>query len=85
MSASAREVIVTAAADCPQVLIRGDVYELGDTIIAALSAAGFVVVPREPTEEMVSALWNALENDIPHTVTFRAALKVAISAAEGKK
>lgn len=68
-----------------QVVPAHDAEKTPEILLAALSAAGLVIVPREPTEEMVSALWNALENDIPHTVTFRAALKVAISAAEGKK
>ena len=78
MSASAREVLILAwKLRYPQMDAEKEV----EALLEFLPSAGFVVVPREPTEEMVSALWNALENDIPHTVTFRAALKVALSAS----
>lgn len=85
MSASARDALTDylydAFNDPPHGWSRIDCATEARDILTALSAAGFVIVPREPTEEMVSALWNALENDIPHTVTFRAALKVALSAS----
>lgn len=52
---SAREVMTDAAAACQSVVIHGDVYELTDYVIAALRAAGYALVPVEPTEAMVQA------------------------------
>lgn len=51
-----------------------------DTIIAALSAAGLVIVPKEPTEEMVNAaqmvIWNT-----PDDTTMDDTRKMMIAAA----
>ncbi len=80
--ASARDVIVTAASDCPKVAIRGDVYELADDIIAALSAAGFVIVPREPTKQMVDAVESYAGRQVHNQ--FKAWWSCAVSA-EGKQ
>lgn len=54
MSKTAREVIAAAGR-------RGDRFRhyvgwpTADEILAALDAAGFVIVPKEPTEKMLSA------------------------------
>lgn len=56
MTASAKEVISDAihlpgARKCD---------EYADAILAALDAAGYVVVPREPTPAMVASAWDTI-------------------------
>jgi hypothetical protein len=51
-------------------------YDHADAILAALDAAGLVVVPREPTEEMEEA-W--LENDHQQTASGDYAVMLAAS------
>ena len=40
--------------------------ELAESIRAALSAAGYAIVPREPTKEMDEAGYDAIERDHEH-------------------
>lgn len=65
--------------------------------LAALSAAGFVVVPREPTEEMIKAYYHAMDGTHPtakmnprkalvdHHIKAQKRYRSMLSAAEGKK
>lgn len=84
MSASAREVLGDWILDRDIQLRAGEsVNKQADQIIAALSAAGFVVVPREPTEEMLRAstmLAPTWDDDAS-----RRKWSAMLSAAEGKK
>lgn len=60
MTASAKEVIAAAQVE----FLHGvpvSVTDAGATaILAALDAAGLVVVPREPTPAMVAAAWDTI-------------------------
>ena len=42
-----------------------DYLEDADAIIAALDAAGFVIVPREPTKAMLDAFYKKVKSDHP--------------------
>jgi len=58
-------------------------YELSDFIMATLSAAGYVIVPKEPTEAMVNA-GTDVRWEMPTTNTkgIREIYTAMISAAE---
>ena len=38
---------------------------MADQFLKDLDAAGFVVVPKEPTDEMLDAFWRAMFNEPP--------------------
>ena len=58
MTASAKEVIAAAIKSRPA---WNTPYSAdADAILAALDAAGYVVVPREPTPAMVAAAWDTI-------------------------
>lgn len=60
MTASAKEVIAAAQVE----FLHGVPVSVTDAgaaaILAALDAAGFVIVPREPTPAMVAAAWDTI-------------------------
>ena len=68
-----REVIGDAAADCPSVSISGDVYALGDAIIADIEREGFAVVRKEPTQDVLRAVRHAARGLAPAPI-YRAML-----------
>lgn len=53
---SARDVILNAVGDTADEISCGLVINVTDAILAALSAAGFVIVPREPTGDARAVL-----------------------------
>lgn len=91
MSASARDAVSDWLLDKDINITRGSTNDLADNLIAALSAAGFVIVPREPTGAMGSAFENALFDVVDgydFTIDKDAAPRLwsaMLSAAEGKK
>lgn len=108
MSASARDVLKSwwCASRGGNICSKAHLAECGscsvcaDDIISVLSSAGFVVVPREPTEEMMDAAYQAQINEanyepwptdpsgaeyVSEWVCARIAYRAMLSAAEGKK
>ena len=100
MSASAREVLASIDVEFSH---NGEVYafDLGSdnatVALAALSGAGFAVVPREPTEEMIKAYYHAMDGTHPtakmnprkalvdHHIKAQKRYRAMLSAAEGKQ
>lgn len=81
-------------------LLHGGHYKTVDQQIDALSAAGFVIVPREPTDVMLEAAYQAQIDDasyepwptdpsgaeyVSEWVCARIAYRAMVSAAEGKQ
>lgn len=74
----AREVI--AGIPMHKTVMMLDGAERADSILSALDAAGYVVVPKEPSEEMVKAYVaaaNTLDNTAAWTVSAPAAERTA--------
>lgn len=88
---TAIEVIEDISANAFQILSRDDKNGLAKLIEAKLNAAGFVIVPKEPTEEMIAAgaeedAWCYSEGQAPQPDIYRAMIAAYISSAskEGK-
>lgn len=84
MSKTARDVIAQIAPE-PEI---DPAYFIGledaDKIVAALDAAGFVIVPKEPTEAMIAAgaevdAWVFQEGQQPQPQIYRAMIAAASS------
>lgn len=56
-----RDVAAADMMDCG--FAENDAYASADSILSALTAAGYVVVPREPTRDMLRAGWVAANKD----------------------
>ena len=52
----------------PAVFRAGSAGELASAAIAGLEAAGFVIVPREPTYDMVMDGYQEIEDPSPHNL-----------------
>lgn len=76
------EIIGDAAADCEQVTIAGDVYALGQAILAALSSAGIKNVPGDVLKDLCEALREVLRiTDRKHVAWDR--VRDALAKVEG--
>lgn len=71
---SAREVLqavrlpmeIVGGDDGRKVILYGEIGPQGiDAILSALDAAGYAVVPKEPTEEMLRAYYQCMEGTHP--------------------
>lgn len=82
MSASARDVLILALKRTWDAG-RGPYGEDADSILAALSAAGLVIVPREPTMKM--KMFAAENSKITDVYEADSVWRSMLSAAEGKK
>lgn len=94
MSRTAREVIAAYQFEWPNPsewdeLSTIQLDDQADQIISALDAAGFVIVPKEPTEEMIAAgaeedAWCYSEGQAPQPEIYRAMIAAYFSSKEGK-
>lgn len=68
MTASAKEVIAAALLDGARNTTAAERampidQRIATAILSALNAAGYVVVPREPTPAMVAAAWDGIAKE----------------------
>ena len=69
-----RDIIERVLTNVPDLEARGDRYDEADAVLRGLTAAGYAIVPVEPTEEMHEDAW-----------LFRPSLRGKLSAHDVRK